>query len=167
VSKTIIIKGTPIELPESGTSPNWAPAIIQAFEALADAVNSITASFDVSPQVQNIDANNSSSNVIINNLSFPSSEVRAATVYYTVFRKTEDSGPPDGQEVAEGGTLEIVYNAANPNGNKWELARTSVGGAFIDFDITDIGQIRFTTTALTGINHIGIISFRAISILNS
>ena len=100
----ITIKGTTIDLPTSGSSPNWAPAIIESIEALADAVNSVAATYDVPPQAQNIDANNSATNVDLNNLSFPSSDVRAATVYYTVYRKTDNSGPPDGQELTEAGT---------------------------------------------------------------
>jgi len=163
----ITIKGTEINIPNSGASPNWAPAIIEAFQALADAVNSVTATFDVAPQVQNIDANNSSTNVDINNLSFPSSDVRAATVYYTVYRKTDNSGPPDGQEVVEAGTLEINFNDDRAVTEKWELVRSGASDASIDFNITDAGQIRFSTTALTGTNHTGIVSYRAISVLNS
>jgi len=163
----LLIKGTPVNFPDSAASPNWAPAVIEAVEALADAVNSITATFDVSPQVQNIDANNSSNNVDINNLNFPATDVRAATVYYSVYRKTEDSGPPDGQEVTEAGQLEISYNASRPVTQKWELVRTGQSDAFIDFNITDLGQIQFSTTALTGISHTGIISYRAIAILNT
>lgn len=163
---TIIIKGTPIAFPDSGASPNWAPAVIEAVEALTDAVNSVTATFDVPPQVQNIDANNSSNNVNIANLNFPATDVRAATIYYSVYRKTQDSGPPDGQEVTEAGQLEISYNASRPVTQKWELVRTGQSDAMIDFNITDLGQIQFSTTALTGINHTGIISFRAIAILN-
>src|SRR6478736_9868096 len=106
----ITIKGTEIDFPDSAASPNWAPSIIETVEALAEAVNSISASFDVAPQAQNIDANNSSSNFDLNNLNFPSSDVRAATIYYTVWRKTDNSGPPDGQEVTEAGTLEISFN---------------------------------------------------------
>lgn len=162
----ITIKGTEIDLPVSGSSPNWAPAIIEAIEALADAVNSVTATYDVPPQAQNIDANNSSSNVDLNNLSFPSADVRAATVYYTVYRKTEDSGPPDGEEAVEAGTLEINYNDSNPVTQKWELVRSFQGDGKISFNITDLGQVQFSTTALGGINHTGIVSYRAISILN-
>ena len=166
---TIIIKGTAIDLPTSGSDPNWAPAIIESIEALADAVNSVTATYDVPPQVQNIDANNSSTNIDINNLSFPSADVRAATVYYTVYRKTDPSGPPNGQELTEAGTLEINYNASNPSFEKCETVRTFQGDAQITFLTTDLGQIQFSTVLqpLTGINHTGIISFRAISILNA
>jgi hypothetical protein len=163
----IIIKGTIIDLPASGGSPNWAPAIIEAIEALADAVNSITATFDVAPQAQNIDANNSSTNVDLNNLTFPSTDVRAATIYYTVYRKTDNSGPPDGQELTEAGTLEVNFNNANPITQKWEVVRTYEGEGQVTFLMTDLGQIQFSTTPLTGVNHTGIISYRAISILNS
>lgn len=164
---TITIKGTEINLPESGSSPNWAPAIIEAFEALAEAVNSISATFDVAPQAQNIDANNSSTNVDLDNLNFPSSEVRAATIYYTVFRMTQNSGPPDAQEVTEAGTLEISYNASRPSTQKWEMVRSGQSDGMISFNVTDLGQIQFSTTPLTGINHTGIVSYRAISILNT
>jgi len=162
----ITIKGTTIDLPTSGSSPNWAPAIIESIEALADAVNSVAATYDVPPQAQNIDANNSATNVDLNNLSFPSSDVRAATVYYTVYRKTDNSGPPDGQELTEAGTLEINFNDSNPVTQKWEMVRLFQGEGQVSFSITDLGQIQFSTTALTGINHTGIISYRAISILN-
>lgn len=163
---TIIIKGTPIAFPDSGSSPNWAPSIIEAVEALADAVNSVTATYDVPPQVQNIDANNSSTNVNINSLNFPASDVRAATIYYSVHRQTQDSGPPDGQEVTEAGTLELNYNASRPITQKWELVRVGQSDALIDFNVTDLGQVQFSTEALTGITHTGIISFRAIAIMN-
>lgn len=163
----LTIKGTVVEIPSSGASPNWAPGIIEALQALTDAVNSVTGTYDIAPQVQNIDANNNSTNVTIANLAFPPSEVRSATVFYSVYRMTEDSGPPDGQEVAEGGSIVIVYNASNPANNKWEIAQYKAGEANITFDITDLGQFRFTTSPLSGINHVGSLSFRAISILNS
>lgn len=163
----ILIKGTEIDFPSSGASPNWAPAVIEAVEALADAVNSVTATYDVSPQVQNIDANNSSNNVDVNNLNFPATDVRAATVYYSVYRKTEDSGPPDAQEVTESGLLEINYNSSRSIGQKWEIVRTGQSDALIDFNITDLGQIQFSTQPLTGISHTGIISYRALAILNT
>lgn len=162
----LIIKGTVVEIPESGASPNWASGIITSLQALTEAVNAVTGTYDIAPQTQNIDANNGSTNVTITNLSFPVTEVRSATIFYSVHRTTEDSGPPDGEEVAEGGTLLIVYNASNPINNKWEIARQSVGDGKITFSVTDTGQLRFSTTALTGINHTGILSFRALSILN-
>jgi hypothetical protein len=163
----LIIKGTPVELPESGQSPNWAPGIIEAIQALSEAVNSISGTYDVAPQVQNISAFPESSNIEINNLVFPAEEVRAATIFYSVYRKTETDGPNLGQELAEAGTLQIVYNPSNPVNNKWEIQREFVGNANMQFSIDDLGQMKFTTEEMTGIDHTGILSYRAISILNT
>lgn len=165
----ITIKGTNITLPNSSASPNWSPAIIEAFQALADAVNVFTGSFDVAPQTKNIDIYNSSSNIDIDNLVFPPTDVRAVTVFYTVYRKTDESVPAagDAMEVAESGSLECVYNNSRPSNQKWEIGRMGESDAFINFNMTDLGQIQFTTTALTGINHTGIIAYRALSILNA
>lgn len=165
----ITIKGTPINIPASGANPNWSPAIIEAFQALADAVNVFTGSFDVAPQTMNIDVYNSSSNIAVTNLTFPPADVRAVTIFYTVYRKTDKSVPAagDNMEVAETGTLSCVYNNARPSNQKWEIGRIGPGNAYIDFTMNDIGQIQFTTTALTGINHTGVVSYRALSILNA
>lgn len=165
----IIIKGTPIELPNSGQSPQWSPAILEAFQALADAVNVFTGSFDVAPQTMNIDVYNSSSNIDITNLSFPPADVRAVMIFYTVYRKTDETtvASGDNMEVAETGTLSCVYNNSRPSNQKWEVGRVGPGNAYIDFNMNDIGQLQFTTTALSGVNHTGIVSYRALSILNS
>lgn len=163
----IIIKGTVIEFPSSAASANWSPAVIEAVQALADAVNAVTGTYDIAPQAQNIDANNNSTNVTISNLAFPPTEVRGATIFYAVHRQTEDSGSDDAEEVAESGTICIVYNASNPTNNKWEIAQQKAGSGKITFSITDLGQLRFSTTALTGINHTGILTYRALAVLNS
>ena len=163
----IIIKGTRINLPSSGASPLWSPAIIEAFQALADAVNTFAGSFDVPPQTQSIDIYNPGANIDIDNLVFPVSEVRSATIYYSVARKTNDSGPPDGVEVSESGTLEINYNNSRTSGNKWEVIREGSSESTVEFIVTDLGQVQFTTEALAGIDHTGTISYRALAILNS
>lgn len=162
----LTIKGSVITIPDSGSQANWSEGVIDALTALTDAVNSVTGTYDVAPQIQNIDANNSSTNVTITSLIFPPAEVRSTVIYYSVYRLTEDSGANDDQEVAEGGTIVLVYNASNPVSNKWTIAQTRAENASITFSVTDLGQVQFTTTALTGINHVGTLSFRAISILN-
>lgn len=162
----LTIKGTTIDLPNSGSSPNWAPAIIETFQAITDAVNSFTGTFDVAPQTISIDIYNPGVNINVDNLVFPTTDVRAATIYYTIYRKTGNSGPPDGLELAEAGTLEIVYNNSRPSTQKWEIGRSGEGDAEVTFTVTDLGQVQLTTTAISGINHTGILSYRAITILN-
>lgn len=165
----ITIKGTTIEIPSSGASPNWAPAIIEAFQSLADAVNIFTGTFDVAPQTKVIDIYSASSNISIDNLVFPPSDVRAVTVFYSVHRKTTETtvGAGDGVEIVESGSLECVYNNNSPAGKKWEIGRMGEGDASINFNMTDVGQIQFSTLPITGINHTGIITYRALSVLNT
>lgn len=165
----IIIKGTVIDIPNSGSSPNWSPAVIEGFQSLADAVNVFTGTYDVAPQVMNIDAFGSSTNIDIDNLVFPPAEVRAVTIFYTVYRKTEESAPAAGDavEVVESGSLECNYNNSRLSTQKWSVGRIGEDDAKIDFNVTDLGQVQFTTQSLTGINHTGIIAYRALSILNT
>lgn len=169
----LLIKGTPVEIPESGASPNWSPGIISAIEALTEAVNSISGTYDVAPQVQDISELSINQDHDINNLIFPpalvsaSADVRAAIIYYSVYRKTETDGIEPGVEIAEAGTLQIVYNDANPVNNKWEIQREFVGDGKVSFKITDLGQVQFNKEEITGINNDEKLSYRAISILNA
>jgi len=48
-----------------------------------------------------------------------------------------------------------------------EIGRSGEGDALVDFIVTDLGQVQFSTQAVSGIDHTGIISYRAISILNT
>ena len=164
MSVRIVIKNTPIDIPEQGESQPWGPAITEALQALADAVNVSTGSYDVPPQVLHIDSFNSATDVTVDNLYFPPTDVISSFTFYSVIRQTQDSGAGDAKNVSEEGTMEVIYNSLNPVGNKWQLIRTSTGDASITFSITDLGQVTFSTTALSGINHTGLISFRSLSI---
>jgi hypothetical protein len=164
MSVRIIIKNTPIDIPEQGDSQPWGPAVTEALQALADAVNVSTGAYDLPPQVFNIDSYNGASNITIDNLYFPPTEVLSAFIMYGVKRQTQDSGAGDAQNVSEEGTLEIVYSETNPVSNKWQISRSSMGDASITFAITDLGQVQFSNTALSGIGHSASLSFRALSI---
>lgn len=153
---TIVIQGTEIDFPNSGGSPNWAPAVIEFAQAVEDAIASAIGEFDVPTQVLNIDASNPASDVDITALAFSINDVRGADIFYSVFRET------DSTSAVESGHLTIVYNPDGAVSNKWEITREYSGpGAEISFDVTDTGQVQYTTTALAGINHTGQISFYA------
>lgn len=154
---TITISGTVIEFPDSGESPNWAPAIIEFAQAVEGALSGLAGSFDVQPQTFVIDSFNPGSNIDIPNLNFPSSDVRAANIRYTVHRET------DTVEANETGMIWIVYN--NTNGN-WDISQESADNGQIDFNITNTGQVQFTTITLAGLNHTGFITFAAQSLEN-
>jgi hypothetical protein len=152
----ITIGSTIIDAPDSGASPNWAPAIIQFMEAVAQQLAITSGAFDVAPQSFSLDAYNTASNIDIPALSFSTSNVRAVFIRYAVYRQTTLANAD------EAGDIIAVYNPNNSVGFKWTVSqvRTS-GGAQISFNMTDNGQIQFSTTALSGASHSGKITFEA------
>lgn len=152
----INIRGTIINFPNSGSAPNWAPAVIQFAEAVEAAILLSVGPFDVSPQTQNIDAFDTGT-ADITNLLFPPNEVRSATVTITTHRT--NSVPS--VEYDEVSTIDIVYNGLASAGSKWEISRERTGDALITFAISDIGQMSFTTSTTGSGTHLGTLSFSA------
>lgn len=155
---TINIQGTIINFPESAQSPNWADPIIQFAEAVAAALQSVAGPFDVPPQIF-VMTSNANTDVSLPSLAFPTSDVRGATIMYTVFRTTTTD------TAYEEGHIEVVYNPDNPIGNKWDISREYTGDGKITFSITDNGQVQFTSALLPGLNHVGSIGYTAKSLL--
>jgi hypothetical protein len=156
----INIQGTIIDFPESGDPANWAPPIDQFAASVEEAFNAVLGPFDVSPQVF-VMTSNANANVDLPNLAFPTSSVRAAFIEYSVFRTTNtDTG-------YETGTINVVYNPNNPIGTKWEITREYQGTDEMTFNITDVGQVQFTSSALSGSNHVGKITYTAKALQNS
>lgn len=155
----INIGSTVIEFPESGQDPNWAPALVEFAQATAEVLSSVSGPFDVPTQYLNIDAYNPGVNIDLPNFSFPTSDVRGASLILTIKRSTTT------ESVSEWSNLDIVYNEGNLPGQKWEISRDFTGDASISFNITDSGQVTFTTETLSGLNHTGVISYAAKSLL--
>lgn len=157
---TINIGGTTIEYPSSSASPNWSQALIDFAQAVEGALEITVGPYDVSPQILIIDIYNPGTSVVLPSFAFPISEVRGVTATYAVFRETTL------ETVVEVGSLDAVYNANGPVGNKWSMSRERTGDAKISFYMTDTGQIEFSTTAtLSGTGHTGRISYQARAIL--
>lgn len=161
----INIQGTVIQFPDSATNPNWAPAVDQFAKSVEQALAAIVGPFDVAPQALIIDAYNPGTNIPIAALSFPTATVRSAFIRYAVFRTTTTD------LAGEAGEISIFYNPNGPVNNKWEISQVITSGISgngrISFSITDVGQVEFSTDALSGSNHSGKLTFVAQSILQS
>lgn len=157
---TLIINQQVIEFPESAESPNWAPAIIQFAEAVEQGLAIAIGTFDVAPQAFTIDAYNSATDIDITNLSFPTTNVRAVFIRYSVYRTT------DSETAYEAGDMIAMFNPDNPINQKWALSRgnRTGGEGKLTFKVTDTGQFRFDSTPLAGSNHEGKIIFDARSL---
>lgn len=152
----ITVNGVPIQFPDSGTSPNWAPAIIEFAQEVATALTSTSGPYDVSPQSQDISASNpGTANTNITALNFSTTNVRGIFIRYTVQRSTNSTS------VYEAGDFIGVYNPNNSSGFKWDISQQRAGNAKIAFNITDTGQVQYTCTAISGTSHTGKITFAA------
>ena len=131
MSVTITIRGTPIEFPATGESPNWAPALIEFAQAVETAFNSAIGPYDIPSQVVELTSNaNETPYLLLNTLAFPTSDVRAAFINYSVIRQSSTT------QVKEVGTLFAIYNGSN-----WILTREYTGDtALSDFNCTSAGQ---------------------------
>lgn len=161
MSVPIIIAGTQIEFPESGTAPDYAPAMVQFAEAVEDALSSAVGTYDVVPQRMVLDSVPDATDTNITNLSFSVSTVRGAFIRYACYRDTSTT------TVTESGTLTLTYNETNSSGNQWEVVREYVGDAQISFIVTDTGQVQINTTALGGSGYTGFISYAGTALQNT
>lgn len=151
---TVVIQGSPISLPETSASPNWAAGQIEFNKAVASALQFAVGTFDVPPQTYSM-LSNGNTNVDIGSLSFPTSQIRSVVFYYNVFRTTSLANE------AEAGQITYIYNPNNPPTQKWEGVRQFVGNSTVTFAMSDNGQISFSSDIISGSNHVGTIGFYA------
>lgn len=154
---TLTINDQVIDFPNSTDSPDWSPAIVQFAQAVTDALAISVNTGDVFPQFFPLDIYNSASNINVPALFFSTNSVRAVFIRYSVFRST------DSASVYEAGDMIAIYNSDNIIGSKWAFSQGNIigDGAQISFNLTDTGQLQFSTTPLSGINHTGKFSFEA------
>lgn len=157
---TLNIAGVVIDFPNTAQSPDWSEAVIAFAQAVTAALNATIGPYDVPPQIQIIDAYNGSGTTI-NNLSFSTSTVRAAFIKYSVYRNTSTT------TLVEAGNIIAVYNPNATPGSLWNLIRSYDGEAQISFTMSDVGQLSFTTTAITGLSYNAKISYSAQALLQS
>ena len=160
MSVPININGTVINFPTSGDSASWAAPVTEFAQLVEAALNSFVGPFDIPPQVF-VMTSNANTNVNLPNLSFPTSNVIGAIISYAVYRQTST------ETITETGEIFVDYNATNSIGNKWQISKDFVGDAQITFNITDVGQVQFSTVLMPGINYVATVTYQAKAVLNS
>lgn len=166
MSVLITISGTPIQFPSSGQDPNWAPAVIQFAQLVASALSGVVGTFDVPPQEQDLSGaafNPTTSPVDITALNFPTTEVRAVFVKYTIYRTALSPSTA----VHEAGEITAVYDAAGVSGSLWEVTRQSDGNALATFSVSDTGQFSISLAQIGTTNATGKIVFSAVALLQN
>jgi len=102
-------------------------------------------------------ANGQGSAVDVSGLSFDGALYRAAEVQYAIHRKTDTAS----SEVVAIGTLRLSWSE---DSSSWVTAgeeRSENKDTGIEFSVTSVGQVQYTSTTIAGSNYEGTLRFRA------
>lgn len=152
--KTLIVNNTPYEYPTSGDEPGWGNDATGWAEGVTNVLSDLLGPNDLLETAFNI-ANNQVSVADVTGLILNAASVRAGEISYSIYRQT------DTNSFVETGKINVAYNNASPNPNKWELNQGSiVGNAGVVFTINNSGQIQYTSSNVSGANYTGTMKFR-------
>lgn len=142
MSTTVTIGNKTFEIPDPGEKIGWAEDTTDYLIAIADALTTVQGPNDIL-QTTSALANNQSSPAIISGFSFSTANVVAIDSSFVVAR-TFDSGATT---VTESGKIIGSYD-----GSVFTISVDSEGDSGISFDITNTGQITYTSSDLS--NHV-------------
>jgi hypothetical protein len=149
----LIVNNTTFNYPDPGQEPGWGEDATAWAEAVTEALNFLIAPGDIINSTAGIQ-NNVSSPTDVSGCVFDGSVTRAANITYQIVRSSDDLTTP----IVEEGSLLLNYN---PSG-VWTLTQQYSGDEVgVLFSITNSGQVRYTSSNVTGANYSGIIKFSA------
>ena len=149
----ITIGDTIIQFPNTGASPNWAPAIIQFAQLVGIQLQSISSPFDVAPTVQVLTSNINVGIPLTGNganLAFPHGSVRSYNFTYAVYQDSTGAGATS---IATTGNVIGVYNSTI---TAWTIQHEYAGSVqsngqpWVTFDMDTNDQLLLTTVGIPG-----------------
>lgn len=157
MSIPLIVNGQTFNYPSPGEPSGWGEDCTAWASQVTSTLSSVSGTGDISLTSTTI-ANNQTSAINVTSLAFDTTVVRGAEIQYTISRSGTVLGSPVVQ--VEEGRMHVVYN-----GTSWELNRTFVGDANVEFSVTNAGQFQYTSldlgsgSAVTG--YVGTMKFAA------
>lgn len=154
------VNGKVFNVPDTGREPNWSSDLVKWIREVSTVLESFFGLGTIT-ETQSILENNISVAKNVAGLTFNPTLTKTATIEYRIYRKTDSSS-----ELSEKGVMTVFYSEVDPL-NKWRLVRelTSGGPALIYFDIDNAGQIKYTSSNLTGSNYDGYVRFKTANIM--
>lgn len=139
MSITVTIGNRTYEIPEPGEKVGWGEEATDYLVAIADALASVQGPNDIL-QTASALANNQTTLANIPGFSFDTSDVLSFKADYDIIR-TFDSGT---STIQESGTLIGSYD-----GSTFTISQDGEGDSGVRFDITNTGNVQYTSTDLT------------------
>lgn len=149
MSKILIIGNSEYEFPEQGTNAPWGEQVTDWAVAVTEALTNVQQPNDIVTTTAIIN-NNQSTLANISGFSFDTSEVVSINAEFIIKRNTDTT------TLVEDGVIK-----GNFDGSTWTCSQVSRGNAGVTFDITDAGQVQYTSTSVSGANYSGLIIFKA------
>lgn len=135
MAKNRQIGSNPVIVPEAGDNPGWGEDTTELFDQIIDALADVQGPNDILTTSANL-ANNQITPASVPGLVFNTGQVQSIDVDYLVIR-VYDSGATT---VTESGKM-----YGNYDGSTFYLSVEATGDVGIAFDITNAGQVTYTT----------------------
>lgn len=139
MSTTVTVGNKTFEIPDPGEKIGWAEDTTDYLIAVADALATVQGPNDIL-QTSSALANNVTTPTAIPNFLFDTSDVLSIDCDFFITR-VFDSGT---STVAESGKIIGSYD-----GSEFTISVDSEGDSGITFDITNVGQVTYTSSNLT------------------
>lgn len=156
----VFIGGTQYMVPKAGANPPYGEQLNAYLKALGAAYATLVGVGDL-PETAAPILNNQTSAVVVEGLSFDSTQIRSASVDYQITRTVT------GNNLEETGSILMLYNPLSSAGSQWTYIREAQGNSFVDFTINDAGEVMYVSSNFVGTSYTGIIKFKARAILQS
>lgn len=155
MSVILTINNTPFEYPETGDT-NWGSGATEWSKEVTRVLNSLSGPSDILETSALID-NNVSVAQPVGGFFFDPVAVRSFSVQVSIYRVYGTS------EVAE----QLLFNGLNLGAAGWLIQADGMGNSGVTLDITNLGQVTYTSSNLIGTPYSGVIRFRGIGILSA
>lgn len=139
------------------TKSNGTRVVREFFNNIKTAIDEITAFLGAGSIVETqMTIANSTGPSDVTGLSFAGATYRAARIFYSVLRSTDDN------EWIESGTLHAIFKTT---AGTWTISGPATSDADITFSMTNAGQVQYTTGNCPGANYSGKMRFKAETML--
>lgn len=159
MSTDLTVNNNIFAYPTPGDDPGWGEGASGWAEEVTSVLGSVVGPDDIIETTFNIGNNVSSAQDVVG-LTFNPTTVRGVSVEYTIYRISSTT------ELAEKGTLQLIFKNDAPTNTKWTIGRSFFGDdSGLNLTMTDGGQVQYTSTNVSGTGYTGVIHFEASSLL--
>jgi len=157
----LTVNNNTYDFPTQGSEPGWGGDNSGWAEAVTTVLDSLAGTGTINETQALIEL--AVGGVEIPGLIFNNSIVESGQVIYRIFRSTTGGSI---EQLSESGLLNLVYDPATAS---WLMTRQIMAGdgTRVNLQVDALGQVSYSSLALTGTGYTGYIKFKTITILRT